>query len=135
MWLRCVSPSDTETSVSADTHPDHFLVAYTAEADSPSYEGLRFLLQWSWTSAGTRWPRVSSCKATRTPLARISSSACTYSQTNGPDRTRSPNTDWSSTNAVGVPTLPSYHGHQLLRLPEQVDAQSLAFASRPPASP
>jgi len=30
-----------------DTHPNQFLVAYTAAPDSPSYEGLRFLLQWS----------------------------------------------------------------------------------------
>ncbi len=36
-----------------DTHPNQFLVAYTAEPDSPSYEGLRFLLQWSPTSADT----------------------------------------------------------------------------------
>lgn len=30
-----------------DTHPDQFLVAYTAAPESPSYEGLHFLLQWS----------------------------------------------------------------------------------------
>jgi hypothetical protein len=30
-----------------DTHPDQFLVAYTAAPDSPSYEALHFLLQWS----------------------------------------------------------------------------------------
>jgi transcription regulator MmyB-like protein/helix-turn-helix protein len=30
-----------------DTHPEQFLIAYTVAADSPSYEGLRFLLQWS----------------------------------------------------------------------------------------
>jgi transcriptional regulator with XRE-family HTH domain len=34
-----------------DTHPDQFLVAYTAAPDSPSYEGLRFLLQWSGSDA------------------------------------------------------------------------------------
>ncbi|WP_210588716.1 helix-turn-helix transcriptional regulator [Streptomyces sp. GESEQ-35] len=32
---------------SVDTHPDQLLVAYTAPADSPSHEALRFLLQWS----------------------------------------------------------------------------------------
>ncbi|MEU2624753.1 helix-turn-helix transcriptional regulator [Streptomyces sp. NPDC007157] len=32
---------------SVDTHPDQQLIAYTAEPDSPSYEALRFLLQWS----------------------------------------------------------------------------------------
>ena len=36
-----------------DTHPNQFLVAYTAQPDSPSSEGLRFLLQWSPTSADT----------------------------------------------------------------------------------
>lgn len=30
-----------------DTHPDQLLVAYTAEPDSPSFEALRFLLNWS----------------------------------------------------------------------------------------
>jgi transcriptional regulator with XRE-family HTH domain len=30
-----------------DTHPDQFLVAYTAAPDSPSYDALHFLLQWS----------------------------------------------------------------------------------------
>lgn len=30
-----------------DTHPEQFLVAYTAEPDSESFAGLRFLLQWS----------------------------------------------------------------------------------------
>ncbi|MFJ5309863.1 helix-turn-helix transcriptional regulator [Streptomyces sp. NPDC088350] len=30
-----------------DTHPEQFLVAYTAPPDSPSQEGLRFLLQWA----------------------------------------------------------------------------------------
>jgi hypothetical protein len=34
------------------THPDLLLVAYTAPADSPSREALRFLLQWS--SSGTQ---------------------------------------------------------------------------------
>lgn len=29
------------------TQPDQLLVAYTAPADSPSQEALRFLLQWS----------------------------------------------------------------------------------------
>jgi transcriptional regulator with XRE-family HTH domain len=33
-----------------DTHPDQLLVAYTAEPDSPSYEALRFLLNWSGTA-------------------------------------------------------------------------------------
>jgi transcriptional regulator with XRE-family HTH domain len=30
-----------------DTHPEQFLVAYTAARGTPSYEGLGFLLQWS----------------------------------------------------------------------------------------
>lgn len=30
-----------------DTHPDQLLIAYTAEPDSESFAGLRFLLQWS----------------------------------------------------------------------------------------
>lgn len=30
-----------------DTHPEQFLVAYTAPPDSPSQEALRFLLQWA----------------------------------------------------------------------------------------
>ncbi|MGW6280219.1 helix-turn-helix transcriptional regulator [Kribbella sp. NPDC055071] len=30
-----------------DTHPEQLLVAYTAEPDSESFAGLRFLLQWS----------------------------------------------------------------------------------------
>lgn len=30
-----------------DTHPEQFLVAYTAAPDSPSHEALSFLLQWS----------------------------------------------------------------------------------------
>jgi transcriptional regulator with XRE-family HTH domain len=37
-----------------DTHPDEFLVAYTAEPGSASYEGLGFLLQWSPTAANHR---------------------------------------------------------------------------------
>ncbi|MFI9756995.1 helix-turn-helix transcriptional regulator [Streptomyces sp. NPDC051963] len=32
---------------SVDTHPDQLLVAYTAPADSPSHDALRFLLQWA----------------------------------------------------------------------------------------
>ncbi|WP_405951085.1 helix-turn-helix transcriptional regulator [Streptomyces prunicolor] len=34
-----------------DTHPEQFLVAYTAPPDSPSYEALRFLLQWAGLSS------------------------------------------------------------------------------------
>nr|WSY51110.1 helix-turn-helix transcriptional regulator [Streptomyces sp. NBC_00886] len=30
-----------------DTHPEQFLVAYTAPPDSPSHDALRFLLQWA----------------------------------------------------------------------------------------
>jgi transcriptional regulator with XRE-family HTH domain len=36
-----------------DTHPEQLLVAYTAEPGTPSYDGLRFLLQWS-GDAGVR---------------------------------------------------------------------------------
>ncbi|MDH6215680.1 helix-turn-helix transcriptional regulator [Streptomyces pseudovenezuelae] len=39
---------------SVDTHPDQQLVAYTAQPDSPSYEALRFLLQWSSTRTDTK---------------------------------------------------------------------------------
>lgn len=34
-----------------DTHPEQFLVAYTAPPDSPSQEALRFLLQWAGLSS------------------------------------------------------------------------------------
>lgn len=33
--------------LSVATAPDQLLVAYTARPDSPSYDALRFLLQWS----------------------------------------------------------------------------------------
>ncbi|MFJ6573592.1 helix-turn-helix transcriptional regulator [Streptomyces sp. NPDC091292] len=33
--------------LTVDTEPDQFLVAYTAPPDTPSYDALRFLLQWS----------------------------------------------------------------------------------------
>ncbi|MFD5463704.1 helix-turn-helix transcriptional regulator [Kitasatospora sp. NPDC127059] len=36
-----------------DTQPDQQLVAYTADPDSPTGEGLRFLLQWAAAGAGT----------------------------------------------------------------------------------
>ncbi|MGW3289950.1 helix-turn-helix transcriptional regulator [Streptomyces sp. NPDC001002] len=39
---------------SVDTHPDQQLVAYTAEPGSPSYEALRFLLQWSSARTDTK---------------------------------------------------------------------------------
>ncbi|MFG3363943.1 helix-turn-helix transcriptional regulator [Streptomyces sp. NPDC048156] len=41
-----------------DTHPEQFLVAYTAPPDSPSHEALRFLLQWSATPATARDPHT-----------------------------------------------------------------------------
>ncbi|MFF1358353.1 helix-turn-helix transcriptional regulator [Streptomyces sp. NPDC058297] len=41
-----------------DTHPEQFLVAYTAPPDSPSHEALRFLLQWSATPTTTRAPHT-----------------------------------------------------------------------------
>lgn len=37
-----------------DTHPDQLLVAYTAEPDSASFEGLRFLLNWAGAAAEVR---------------------------------------------------------------------------------
>ncbi|MFF1687910.1 helix-turn-helix transcriptional regulator [Streptomyces sp. NPDC058254] len=41
-----------------DTHPEQFLVVYTAPPDSPSHEALRFLLQWSATPTTARDPHT-----------------------------------------------------------------------------